>query len=240
MELNREEINKKLQARYEDIWKKLKATQPSAIESLPTPLFLEVPQTYCDAKYKIMIFGQETHEWGNFSEHNLDGLIKQYHEFYENNVSFSKDKSQYNVIFFRAFKKIKKLLDKKFGEENSEVIWNNIVKIGKYEGKNLPSEEIMKWQEPLYESMIKFEVELLKPDIIIFFTGPNYDQYIKKAFGDISYEPIQDYKIVFIQSSNLPKNSIRTYHPGYLNRIGIDTYLKNIVDAIELYNTPMG
>jgi len=94
----------------------------------------------------------------------------------------------------------------------------------------------MEWQDPLYE-LIRFEVELLKPDIVIFFTGPHYDQYIKKAFGDILYEPIQDYaqhKLTFIKSSYLPANSIRTYHPGYLNRICIDKYIKSMVESIKL------
>ncbi len=237
MKLNREEINEKLQAKYKYIWSLLEKTKPNVDGALPTPLFLNVSQTYCDAKYRVMIFGQETHKWGNFSEHTLEGLTKQFCEFYNNNVSFSIDKLQYNVIFFRAFKKIKKLLDDKVGSGNSEVMWNNIVKIGKFDGKNLPSEEIMKWQEPLYESMIKFEVELLKPDIIIFFTGPRYDQFIEKTFGDISHEPIQGYKhnqLTFIKSMDLPKNSIRTYHPGYLNRIGIDKYVEAIVDSIKL------
>ena len=35
-------------------------------------------------------------------------------------------------------------------------------------------------------SIAKEEVEILKPDVILFLTGPNYDQYIKDKFYEIS------------------------------------------------------
>lgn len=242
-ENKRDNVQKILLEKYQEIRKSLLEDNKNKVnddkmEKMTNPLFLDIPKTYFDAKFKIMIFGQETNGWGdgNLNQNTVERLMEQYCKFHQNSVSFFQNSNKYNVIFFRAFRKISSLLDKKFGNGNSEVIWNNIVKIGKHKGKGLPDKEIMEWQEPLYE-LIRFEVELLKPDVVIFFTGPDYEQYIKKAFGDISYEPIQDYaqqKLTFIKSTHLPVNSIRTYHPGYLNRIKDNKYIEAIVESIKL------
>ena len=82
---------------------------------------------------------------------------------------------------------------------------------------------------------MSFETAELKPDIVIFFSGPNYDEYISRIFSDATFENISSRnsrQLARVKSWLLPHNSIRTYHPNYLWRNGFYTYLDEISSAI--------
>ena len=68
--------------------------------------------------------------------------------------------------------------------------------------------------------MLAEELEAVKPEICVFFTGPNYDKDIEAKL-DVEFLPIQGYgyrEFVRLKSAHLPENSFRIYHPGYGNR----------------------
>ena len=56
--------------------------------------------------------------------------------------------------------------------------------------------------------MVKTEVELLKPNFIIFLTRPDYDIYIEKAFGKFTKSKVMDKKIRQIAQINLGTDSL--------------------------------
>ena len=86
----------------------------------------------------------------------------------------------------------------------------------------------------------KEEIDILKPDVLIFFTGPRYDHFIELFIGKFDTSEISGFEknqlcnIKFKDDLNI-KKAIRTYHPGYLYRKNLR---KPIIDRIisELNN----
>ena len=84
--------------------------------------------------------------------------------------------------------------------------------------------------------MVSFEVNELKPNLVVFFAGPNYDRFITRVFDDAAFEAISAKpvrQLARVKSHWLPTNSIRTYHPNYLWRHGFYEYVAEIVCAIR-------
>ena len=179
-----------------------------------------------------MIFGQETNDWGTFPHQNgIYHLLKTYDEFYNDGNCYS-----YGGQFWNGVSQLKKALSKKLNvsEQEISIIWNNLIKIGKAGEKGAPSNEIIKWQDNWFD-IVLHEVVELRPDAIVFFTGPYYDKFILRIFSDVSFKSVDGRNIrelALVQSSKLPKTSIRTYHPNYLWRNGFYEYLEDMINAI--------
>jgi hypothetical protein len=90
---------------------------------------------------------------------------------------------------------------------------------------------VLSWQEPWID-VIKKEISVFEPDVVIFFTGPNYDDIMKDVFGPLALSPVHDdfsvRQLARVESESLPTLSFRTYHPNYLWRFGF----QGVHDAI--------
>jgi len=117
-------------------------------------------------------------------------------------------------------------------------LWNNIVKVGLSGRKGRPSAEILEWQSPFFD-VIRLEVSLLAPDIVVFFTGPKYDEFIRRVFPDARFEAARgrtERQLARVTAAGLPRAAVRTYHPGYLwrqGRQGFEEYLKEILNLLR-------
>ena len=202
-------INLKLTALYSEYWDEL-IGEAEHVSNITHPLLIEVDETkFSDAHYKVMIFGQETDGWhGEFPKK-------------ENQLSIEKLMSCYKKYFYSNrcprrpfwnsanFKHFETTLTKYFQDKGKKTgfIWNNLSKIGKVSsgkaGKGIRSLELK------YLDVIKREVEILKPDIIIFTTGHSRDHYINRAFGNDRVEFIYpSIKFDTIGKSFQDKNNI--------------------------------
>lgn len=212
----------------EDIQNKLKKLYTIEIENLgdiknltesPTnPLLLSLPDNY-DKTLKVMLFGQETNDWQKQfnKELDIDRSISTYRKFWIDKTSNYSKKGPLMQTF--------NTFQNKIGKYNQvSCIWNNIIKIGKYNQVGTPNKETRNWQIK-WRDVIRKEVELLEPDMIVFFTGPNYDIHIEDVFGSFSKEIYNNQKINKITKLNFHNNqkfvAYRTYHPGYLRRSGL-------------------
>ena len=179
------------------------------------PLILSVPDDW-NNKVKVMFFGQETNGWLNLDYQNLNSIeeaMNRYKRFWID----KKSKYSNSGTFMQVLNKFQNMLD----TNRVSCIWNNIIKIGKKDKKGTPTKSLIEWQQNWFE-IIKKEVELLKPDFLIFFTGPNYDKYIKRTFGEFTKSEVinrntrEIAKLTFKENDKLI--AIRTYHPSYLRR----------------------
>ncbi|MCW7553319.1 hypothetical protein NX722_11850 [Endozoicomonas gorgoniicola] len=119
--------------------------------------------------------------------------------------------------FWKAFRYVQKELKKIYPEKEIAYIWNNISKIGRAGTTGVSPE--LRSIERNYFPVIRDEVEIIKPDIVLFFTGPNRDHDIKFHFPDMrlanSGSSFTTRQLAKISSTDLPETSIRTYHPAY-------------------------
>lgn len=102
----------------------------------------------------------------------------------------------------------------------TEYVWNNLLKVGK-NGRGKPCDEIIDAQIEAF-NVLADELRLLRPHVVIFFTGPGYDPLLERSFPDLEYNRVNNKwdlsQLALLQSDSLPIFSFRTYHPNYLYR----------------------
>lgn len=220
------EMSRELNEINSDEGKELKATNP---------LLIKIDEDkYNESDIKIMIFGQETNSWENLYNDDYNKTLNIYEEFFNSNYCMK----TYGGQFWNGFKNLKNKLENKYHNKSIYFIWNNICKIGNAErNKNRAANYIMTLEEK-YFNIIKEEIDIIKPDIIIFFTGPNYDIILNKKISNLNFEEIQGYKIRELSklSNDWCTNVFRTYHPNYLYRGKgrIEKYFNTIIENIKL------
>lgn len=203
-----------------------------------SPLLLHAFEDYTKAPIKLMIFGQETNKWDKKLEYcdtqSIEYLINKYKNF-ENGTNYKHKGGFWSWVYKfteMLYNTIDNEKDKSLILEQS-IIWNNILKFGKLKTKGKPSSQVIKLEMENF-NVIPKELEILKPQVCIFFTGPNYDKYIKSKFNNVCFEAVDGYKtrqLAKLRHEYLPKYSYRTYHPGYGRYLKENGYL-NIFSAI--------
>lgn len=166
---------------------------------------------YDSAKVKILYCGQETNGWHGYlrptTRQSIEKILDAYEEF---NMGRS-----YNSIFWQYVHRIHRI----FNPDNNGFAWTNIIKFGKSDMGR--PDAVVQEAELKYYNLLKQEISILAPDMVIFFTGPNYDADIAARLRDVSFEncsTLDARQFALVKSVDLPCPAIRTYHPGYLNR----------------------
>jgi len=231
-----QELNSDLLRLYKSNWNNLSneliKIKDANFDTNPTnPLLIRVgnEKKYQEADFRVMIFGQETNDWGNDFQNDIEYIQSIYDEFFTTKRCFSCAGRFWNGI--ASF--LKKLKEKN-KNKSIEFIWNNVVKIGKSGGKGMPPEYIYQIEKNHF-SILKKEIEILKPNIALFLSGPYRDHILQNQFESIKFENIENYKIeqlVTVKLENV-KFAFRTYHPNYLWRVGIDSYFDAIIERIK-------
>ena len=187
----------------------------------------EHEEWYTKADIKIMFFGQEPHGW----EKDLDvgDLMGIYEDFLDdkyvveaNSGYFNEDEVGNTRMFRFAINGIMSCMRddilKGYPDKRVSMIWNNISKLSTFEGG--PVNSRMHEIERNYFHVIPQEVEILKPDILIFFTGAGqntYYEYIKENFTMVGEPlsldglPVHDVAKLPIKEATL---AYKTYHPN--------------------------
>jgi hypothetical protein len=231
-------MNSSLEKLYSSKWGELSEAFKNILDNdifeiKPTnPLLLKIADedSFRDADIRLMIYGQETNSWGEQFNPNINSTIEIYDEFFNSDYCFT-----YGGQFWNGISRFLSLLQKKYPDKTIRFVWNDIVKIGKYADKGFPPEYIYKVERECF-SVIKEELEIIKPNVILFLTGPNYDSVIADNFGNLNYraiEPFSGREISEITVDGFP-NSFRTYHPNYLWRNDIDFYFETIINRIKI------
>ena len=230
-----EKTNAKLKTLYEEFLPQLSEQafcvnkQLSGKNKATNPLLIKIGEEYIDAKMKIMFFGQETNSWhlemdGTGKFHGeIEPLLQLYKKFYLKKGCYS-----YGGQFWNGINRFKQQI-KKHELHTSGLIWNNVVKIGRC-GKGTPNKEILNIQKRNFK-VIEKEIEILKPDFLVFFSGPNYDHLINEMVAPTKFTPIKNFneRQLCTLETSFGVKAFRTYHPNYLWRNGIDKYLDAII-----------
>lgn len=206
-------INDKLRDLYFTNWDDLQI-EAGKINNITHPLLIYLNEDeYLTSEVKVMVFGQETDGWhGKFPREDnalsVDELMKSYQKYFYSNRSSKRP--FWNKSNFKHFETVITKYFKLQGKSTA-FVWNNLSKIGKVSrGKSGPG---IRSLELKYLDVIKKEVEILKPEIIIFTTGHSRDKYIERAFGKDSVE-FEYPSLAFkgLPTSYIDKNNIAKIH----------------------------
>ena len=194
------------------------------LKNIPSnPLLLKVNENELEnADIKVMIFGQETLGWHRFGTPLLEEMDS-YEKYYYNTKKTNKFWS-HGVDFF------KNNLTEYYKEKGKTVtyLWNNISKMGRYQDNVGVPKNIRDLERQYFHSIVKEEVKIINPDIIVFLTG-NRNNDIKFNFENVTFEDIH-YNAT-LKSKNGKKNfkkaqkiiledfkhikCVKLYHPSF-------------------------
>lgn len=232
-------MNDRLYELYQKKWEALSQKLNEIIfdnnlSQKPTnPLIVSLDEMlYVESDIKVLIFGQETNDWEKNFNGNLEHSLDTYDSFYNSGECYS-----YGGHFWNGYKNFLQSLSHRFTKERIAAVWNNVIKIGA-SGRDLnrPLPHIYDI-ELQYFNIIEDEIRILNPDIILFLSGPNYDNEIRNALPGIKFNKLVD-EFSEREISKLTfrtyKNMYRTYHPNYLYRHGISQYFNAIIADIKL------
>jgi len=229
-------INEQLKLLYSGHWENL-IKYGNAIKPIPAnPLLIKInEEEFKKSDLKVMIFGQETWDWHKFGT-SIENGMNGYEKFFINKNFYNGYKKS---AFWKGFNYFKKEIESRYKNTNITYIWNNISKIGRNDGKTGVTTDIRNL-ERTYFNVIKEEISILKPDIVIFLTGGR-DNDLKFNFEDLSFKNIEitNKKITtrkyspssILVSKFLPTRSIRTYHPSYFG--GFNYIKKDVANFIK-------
>ena len=166
----------------------LKAVTAKGIEGLSHPLLIKVHSDYLRAQRKVMFVGQETRDWDRLpkvdtiDEGIISGIVDENLDFYWNISKAS--------LFWRSVKDCYQSLNPEAvasGRYNG-YIWTNLVRCDQH--KRGPDENV---KEILLSigNLVQEEVELTRPDAVVFFTGPSYDCESRKTFPGVEFHKVE-------------------------------------------------
>ena len=180
-----------------------------------------------EANLRVMFFMQETNDW--CEDGKTDEVMKTYRKFFNDFDEYSQNPPH---PYWKTQKYTWLVLEEMKNTINRRVsgvsyIWNNIVKaeynIGKY--PKVPYDVYTEFRD-VNRKLILAEIEIIKPDVLVFFTGPSYNKKLDDVFNES--KEIDKKKIDIGGNMNALKimelplplsgSAYITYHPLYLGR----------------------
>lgn len=173
----------------------------SDLEKISALHLLNIDQNYLETETKILFVGKETNKWWGKLKHFLEvdntiDILKQRYrvKFFggevpkSSNINESKSykAEKYSTPFFTEYKKVSEAL---CGGKSGALVWPNLLKMDlergkKYSRNSKSNEQIVSLSKEIFLK----ELEILKPDYIIFATSYTYDDIIKEFLSDLITE----------------------------------------------------
>jgi len=212
-------INEDLKKLYKENLSIIKKLSSELKDDFDGPLLMYCwDENFNDANYKILFIGQEHTNTCWFANDDIEDPLKWYETF-----CLAKN---YNSTFWLAVKQINRTLNGN-GSHKPNFLWTNVSKYATATGRPVGFEKHNQITNQFGFNILAKEIEIIKPDAIIFLSGNNYDEWIKIQFNNtISFDkkinddiPVEDLSIVKLTSGKpiLPIHSYRTHHPTPLS-----------------------
>lgn len=151
-----------------------------------------------------MVVGQETNGWADECAFAACDLMRYYREF-DLAIHYG-----LSGTFWRAAHMLYRGLNPQ-GPERA--LWSNLVKVDQCKGRPAPDVE----EAVSRLRLLPKEIAVTRPDAVVFFTGPYYEERLRKLFSGIYHQSVSPalHKLVHPE---LPSHAYQTYHPRHLNQ----------------------
>lgn len=227
-------INQKLALYYASRWSNLcKALDSNELYSYEyNPLLLNIDNSddFENAEIKVMLFGQDMSA-GDWYMYDREKLLDEKGKLSPEIKTFNNKTGACNVDGKRQTRGmgggmnlfIDRLNDK-FKDKQVRYVWNDIAKIG----RNIEGNEkkvILEDIENQYFDVVKDEINIIQPHVIVFFTGPTefWESKLQKKLGisKVNYNGIPNWNnirqvaLLDLDKEQFPsvQYAFRTYHP---------------------------
>ncbi|MBK9415318.1 MAG: hypothetical protein IPN61_18190 [Bacteroidetes bacterium] len=170
--------------------------------------------------YKILFIGQEAGFYPDKEvKTNINEIMKEY-EVFNMGLPLNNKPSKRHTPFWKAVFSLNKILNPDMASLPC-FLWSNVTKYSDG-GEPIPDSIYVEYEKAIKQNLniLSDEINIAKPDVIVFLSGPNgYDEKIKIQFdGEIQFDQVQDdipvREFARLIHKNLPEHTYRTYHPG--------------------------
>lgn len=241
---------------FEPLFERKEGVKPA----LPLLLWLNDCEAYEKADIKVMIFGRETNNWNdgnrkylpngtyNFNLQTNDDIISEIMgngeicgicDTYDNYCKPDSEerKTQFTKRMLDLIEKLRQAMP----DKSIEFVWNNIHKVGNGTAGNgrccgQPTAEIQNIVRSRF-NIVPDEIEILKPDIVIFLTGSSADSAIMRTFNINSnnFVSANTNSDVFLHRIDIPgvKYAARTIHPSRKSNETLNLHFDELIDDIK-------
>jgi hypothetical protein len=213
-------INEQLKAKYQAVVTEF-LSDSTIEERYVGPFVLSCPKGYAELAVPWMYVGQETFGWKRLVVANDVEAMMQEHQGFNLAQHYSGAGSPF-WSFAHA-------LDRKLNPNGPErsFLWSNLARIGKAEeAGRVPEEPLKFWSR---QRLLAAEINLLRPKMVLFATGPDYDDLLTKEFPAIKLKNLShEEPVSAISHPDLPILSFRTFHPTTLRT-------KKLEDSVRAY-----
>jgi hypothetical protein len=208
-------MREQLKTLYEQNEKRIADVLDRCPEGMEGPFYIYPVDAYLSSELKVAFIGQETNGWTSDA---LDDQLQTYREF-------NLGEKYYSSPFWNVIRKLESALT----GSTLNSCWLNLNRFD--EKTNRPSDAALQFLGNIDDILVD-ELRCVKPDISIWFTGPTYDNRLSNLLG--CQQSIIDgfdlRKLCRLESDQLVGLNIRTYHPNYLRRSGLET---SVIEAIS-------
>ena len=215
--------------------------------NLSDPLLMSVDDKYLQAHTKIMVVGQETNGWeydpkrdsGDDPGWPIQLSCNDYVDLLMQRYQNTHWKKFFNAsAYWRAADFLYEQLNDYAERPDIGYLWNNLDKVD-YNRKKLPDTVRQMVHDRFL--VLKEEVEITKPDVLVLFVGERYDQLLEKSGCKIvSLEKetgISQDILVRLQWPNVfPAESYILPHPRQLQSLGNWDSLAKVTSLIKSRN----
>lgn len=226
-------INEKLKNLYRQNWDLLISNGQSIKSPTPAnPMLLSIDEEGFSKYSKIiLICGQETWGWDEFGT-SIEDSMETYHRFFIEREFYD---GYGRSAFWKAFRFFEYEFTEAYKDHNVLFIWQNLSKMGRNDGGTGVTHEIRLLERKFFP-VFASELELLKPNIVLFLSGPDRDDDILYHFPDAKFEQAGNQvnlrRQAWVSSPSLPMATLRLYHPSYF-RAWTHQYKHEAVDLIK-------
>ena len=224
MENQEKNYNADLKKLYNDYWKGLKEIKKNDCRFSEPWLMKLIPEY--GKKPRLFVIGQEALNCCGGSD--VDKLMNEYFRFRKEEVGKS-----YHPPFWRAIRYLENRLD--LNVEDCSAV-SNLIRLDPFaqDPKKEKTDQFGIYEQTpelinISKIMLQKEIEICNPNLIIFFTGPYYEQFMPEIFKKCDWETLEsgDYvdsanrkKEYWLKKSNIAEFNCPVYwtwHPKHLD-----------------------
>ncbi|WP_145408739.1 hypothetical protein [Paenibacillus xylanexedens] len=226
------DMEDQLKVAYYERWHRLmeliNQLDQNDLAQLSNPFLIKALPAYRKAKRKVLFVGQETNGWDPFQTtlqtfENKDEEVQrerivQFLQWMYEDLRYQRKYD--HTPFWKGMRRLYQLISPGTGDDG--FLHTELVR---FDYANTRPPQIIESSIQQEYNILPEEIRALAPDIVIFLTGPYYDQRLIETFsrvGDLDesvrFESIGDLGanvLSRVVHSTLPYHSYRTYHPNY-------------------------
>jgi hypothetical protein len=213
-------------------------------DNVSAPLLMHVFDDYVAMEQKILFVGQETHSWGKMKDETSVRLLQaKYRDFnLGKSAHYFNDKPlrylrspfwNFNRSVFHGCNRANLSVTRK----TNGFLWTNISKFDC--NSTTPSPTLQESNLEGFE-LLKAEIAILKPDVVVFLTGSKYDSRIDAVFNPMRETILPDGYLYQLSTTDgsLPVRTFQTKHPRTLlgnRRAKMPNRYREVLDKVVEY-----